>query len=69
MNFVRVLEIVSVLLLVIFFATQVFIPIWMGRPLFPLFRRQRKLLKDVEFAKEEAENRQLEREARKINPK
>ncbi len=44
----KVFEIICSLILLIFFITQLVIPAWQGRQLFPLFRKQGKL--ESEFA-------------------
>lgn len=50
MNFIRVLELAVVFLLVFFFVWQVLIPLIRNRPLFPIFRPERKLMADLDAA-------------------
>ena len=43
MRLLYFVEIIMIALFLLAFATQVFIPLWRGTPLFPIFRRERKL--------------------------
>jgi len=41
--FLRFAELIAALILLLTFVTQVLIPAWQGRALFPIFRRQARL--------------------------
>lgn len=46
--FLVVMELTFILLLIVFMVSQVFIPLFMGVPLFPIFRKERKLRETLE---------------------
>ena len=51
----RWLEVLAFVLIAIFFATQIFWPMWRGTRLFPIFRgRQRQLEHQIAATREEA---------------
>ncbi len=66
MIFWEALEWLIVALFILFLITQVIIPAVRNLPLCPIFRRNRKLEKDISSAKEALEEAQLENEAREI---
>ena len=41
--FLRYVEILLIVVVIVVFATQVFIPLWRGTPLFPYFRKEGRL--------------------------
>lgn len=65
MNIVRVLEIAIVVMGVILFLTQITIPLYRGRPMFPMFRKEAKLLHELEELQQEVVERALERQITK----
>ena len=66
MNIVRVIELALIALIIVFFITQVLVPAWRSRPLFPVFRRQRKLLGQLTEAQEAKDAQQIERAVSKL---
>ena len=46
--FLAVLELTFILLFIIFMVSQVFMPLFMGVPMFPIFRKERKLREALE---------------------
>lgn len=56
--FLRVMELLLVVLVILFVASQVLMPLWQAKPLFPFFRKKVELemeLKEVEEEKEVAD--------------
>ena len=51
----------------VFIIWQVIVPLWMNRPLFPIFRRQTKLRKELIGAEEEVLEARLEQEVKKVH--
>ena len=62
MNVVAVLEIALAVLVVLTGVTQLVVPLWRGPPVFPLFRRERKLEAELADASEEVVEADLERQ-------
>lgn len=55
------LQILGVVIFAVFFATQVFWPMWQGTLLFPIFRpKQRRLEKELRTVREETVTADLE---------
>lgn len=69
MNIIRVLEVASVLLLILFVVTQVIWPMYRNRPLFPIFRKRAVLERDLAQAHEARDEKELERTIRQTKPK
>lgn len=59
---IRILEIIAVVLAAAAIITQILVPLWQNRPTFPIFRRGRKLEKQIADLNEESLEQQLERE-------
>jgi len=61
--FLRWLEYLVFVLIALVFATQIFVPMWQGKRLFPIFRsRQRQLERKLAAAREEATEATLDRQ-------
>ena len=71
MNIVRVIEVAVILIGLLMFIMQITIPLWRGRPMFPLFRREQKLqskLSEIEQAwVEKALQKRIDRESEGLN--
>ena len=61
MNIVVVLELLFATLIVIIFLTQILMPLFRGTPVFPIFRRERKLESELSEARKEVIEASLER--------
>jgi hypothetical protein len=61
----ELVEVVAALALLYFIVTQVFIPIVRGTPLYPMFRREKKILDDLKQARQAAVEDGLEKEVKK----
>ncbi len=59
MILVYLFEFLVVGLGIIFAATQIVIPLWRGTPIFPIFRKERKLVKELSEAKGEVREAEL----------
>ncbi|OGF46573.1 MAG: hypothetical protein A2231_05925 [Candidatus Firestonebacteria bacterium RIFOXYA2_FULL_40_8] len=59
-------EILLILGIVYAVFTQVLIPLYRGTLLFPVFRKRQELEQDIKKAKEERDERHLEKEAERI---
>ena len=51
--FIRLLEIIAVIVIIAIFASEIIIPIIMGRPLFPFFRKQRDFEKQLRATRQD----------------
>jgi hypothetical protein len=60
MNIVRVLEIAVLAVGILLFITQITIPLYRGRPIFPWFRREGKLLSEVEDLRQQKVEQELQ---------
>jgi len=73
MTFLRLAEYAFAALLFWVLVTQLIMPLWRGRPIFPFFRRSRDLenrLGEVRQAKDEAAiEREIEKEEQKLAKK
>lgn len=56
--FVRVIEISTIVLFIIMMITQVIVPLWKNRPIFPIFNRSRRDLESSLTALQELEDQQ-----------
>jgi len=61
----ELVEIVAALALLYFIAMQVFIPIVRGTPLYPMFRREKKILDDLKQARQAVVESDLKKEVKK----
>lgn len=52
--------------LMLLFVTQIFLPLWRGTPIFPLFSRERKLEAEKDRVKQEVVEDDLEREIKTL---
>lgn len=64
--FLKFLEFAGIALAVIFFVTQLLIPAFRGQMFFPLFRKQGKLERELEEAKQDASDKKLATKVDKI---
>ena len=64
--FLYVLEGSIVAVLLLLFVTQVFLPLWRNTPTFPLFRKERKLEAEMDEARQQGLEAELERDLRKL---
>lgn len=64
MNPVLLMEVVAVVSLLIVFITQIALPVWHGRPLFPFFRDEWKLHRRMEVARQQKAERDLEEQVK-----
>ena len=70
MVFLELAEFIAVLLIIVFTVTQVILPILMGRPIFPIFKRKNKTVdqalaeakEDVDLAKKKKQLKALQAE-------
>ena len=69
MILIAALEIVFILALTYGVFTQVLIPMYRGTLLFPIFRKKRILEQDIRQAKEERDEKELQKEAERIRNK
>lgn len=69
MNVFTILEILTVLLLTVLFITQILVPLFRGRPLFPMFKRESKLLKEKEEVLQQRDEKRLSEEISKEKSK
>lgn len=60
MIFLEFMEVVIAVLILIFFITQILIPLAKGTPYFPAFRKRKKLEEDLAEAREEVDKAELE---------
>ena len=61
MVFAEVVELTIMTIFTLLMVTQVIVPLWRGTKIFPLFRKQRKLEKDLVSAREETLEAQIEK--------
>lgn len=59
--FLRLLELLFLVLVFIMVSTQVILPLWQNRPLFPIFGRRRKVETQLGKVVEEREVNELEK--------
>lgn len=69
MKLVLLFQVVASILLAVLVATQLIMPAIRGTKLFPMLRREGKLLKEVEDAKQEEREQKIERKLNKIKDK
>ncbi len=65
--FLKVMEVVFVLLALVLCVTQLIIPAYRGQKLFPLFRRQGKLEEELEDAVQESEEQKVQKKIDKLH--
>lgn len=66
MRFFQALEFFLSVLIAIVLTTQVVIPLWRGRPLFPLARRRARLESELREIADEVETARLERKLENV---
>lgn len=67
--FFRLLEWAAIGAALLFVITQLFLPLVRGRPAFPMFRRGPQIERELQTAREEADDRELERTLRETRKK
>ncbi len=60
MVFAEVVQGVLTVIILVLLATQILVPLFRGTPFFPVFRRERRLVKDLTEAREEVQDAELE---------
>jgi hypothetical protein len=62
----RAVEFIVIVLLLYFVITQVFLPMFRGTPVLPIFRQENALLKELAKAREEVLDAKMKKEIQKI---
>jgi hypothetical protein len=65
MNMIRVLLLASTLLVALVFVTQVALPLWRGRMMWPWFRPEKKLLDELDEIRQQKEEKRLQEKVNK----
>ncbi|OGF82511.1 hypothetical protein A3B18_00870 [Candidatus Giovannonibacteria bacterium RIFCSPLOWO2_01_FULL_46_13] len=60
------LELVIIGVLLLLFVSQVFLPLWRNTPIFPLFRRERKLEAEIAEVKQQGLEADLKKELQRL---
>lgn len=63
--FLELCELIVVSSIFIFFVSQVFYPLWRGTPLFPVFRKEHELLKNLAEEKQVTVEEEIKEEIKK----
>lgn len=70
MNLAEMTELVGTILFLLFIVFQVGLPLWNNKPLFPMFRKnRRKLAADLRSARGDVDDQTLEKELRSTRAK
>ena len=67
--FFRLMEYTFAAVLILMFVTQIVMPVWKGRPMFPFFRNQRKLEKSLADANQAEYEADLAEKVKKSQPR